>query len=97
MVNMGNMVNCHIINEAGKDGIWIHRPKLLKTFKETFKNILGGTKRKYMTPSAPKTHIICLEECDPLITPETKKQFKMGVGMLLHFVKNSRPDISNSL
>jgi hypothetical protein len=33
---------------------------------------------------------------DPLISSEKQIQFRMGVGMLLHFVKHSRPDIYNS-
>jgi hypothetical protein len=37
------------------------------------------------------------KEGDPLISSERKKQFRMGVGMLLYLVKHSRPDISNSV
>jgi hypothetical protein len=32
-----------------------------------------------------------------LVTPEKQKQLRMGVGMLLYWVKHSLPDISNSV
>jgi hypothetical protein len=58
MGEMENFVGFHIIDTIDKDSVWIHQPKLLKHFKENFKNILGDAKRIYTTPSAPETLII---------------------------------------
>jgi hypothetical protein len=41
--------------------------------------------------------IILPKDGDPLILPEKQRQFRMGVGMLLHLVEHSCPDISNSV
>jgi Reverse transcriptase (RNA-dependent DNA polymerase) len=97
MGEMEKFFGCHTIDTIVKDGVWIHQPKLLKNLKESLKNILGDTKRIYMTPSAPKTLIVRTKEGDPLVTPERQKQCRMGFGMLQYLVKHSRHDISNSV
>jgi hypothetical protein len=71
---MENFVGCQIIDTIDKDGVWIHQPNLLKNLKENFKSIIGDTARIL---------IIRPKECDPLISPEKQKTFRMGVGMLL--------------
>jgi hypothetical protein len=92
MGEMENFVGCKIIDTVDKDGVWIHEPKLLKNLKDIFASIVGDTKKSFKTPSEPKTLIIRPKEGDPLISPEIQKPFRMGVGMLLYFVKHSRPD-----
>jgi hypothetical protein len=94
---MGEMKNYYaykIIYTIDKDDVWKHQPNLLKNLKESF---IGDTARIFETPSAPKTLIICPKEGYPLISPEKQKTFRMGVGMQLYLVKQSRPNISNSV
>jgi hypothetical protein len=98
--NMGEMENFagfKIIDTVDKEGVWIHQPEIIKNLKENFKSIIGETTSIFKKPSAPKTLIIRPKEGVPLISPEKKKNFRMGVGMLLYLVKHSRPDITNSV
>jgi hypothetical protein len=60
-------------------------------------DLIEESSRVFKTPSAPMTLIMLPKDGDPLISPEQQKQFGMGLDMLLHLVKLSRPDISNSV
>jgi hypothetical protein len=57
--DMDKNFGCHY----RKNGVWIHQPKLLKILNAKFKNVLGDTMRIYPAPSAPKTLIICPNNC----------------------------------
>jgi hypothetical protein len=37
------------------------------------------------------------EEGDDVLSPKDQNKYHFGVGMLLHLVKHSRPDISNAV
>jgi hypothetical protein len=93
---MEYFVGCHLIQNAKKDTIWVHQPKLLKSLKETFGEMVKH-KRVFPTPGAPRTVVMRPQEDDPLITAEDQKVFRSGVGMLLYLVKHSRPDIANAV
>jgi hypothetical protein len=82
MGEMSTFVGCHIMDTTDKERIWIHQPKLLKTLKENFKDLIEDSARVVKTPSAPKTLILRPKDGDPLISPERQRQFRMGVGML---------------
>jgi hypothetical protein len=97
MGEMSKFFGCLIMDTTDREGVWIHQPKLLKNLKENFKDLIEESARVFKTPSAPKSLIIRNKVGDPLISPEKQRQFRMGVGMLLHLVKHSRPDISNSV
>jgi hypothetical protein len=97
MHEMNKFVGCHIRDTTDKDGVWIHQPKLLKNLNASFKDLIEDNVRVFKTTSAPKTLIIRPKDGDPLISPEKKKQFRMGVGMILYLVKHSCPDISISV
>ena len=90
-----NFIGCKIVENASRDTIWIHQPKLFKHLEQTFGDLIKNV-RDFKTPAAPKTTIIRPKPGDPLISPEKQKTFRSGVGMLLYLVKHSRPDISNA-
>jgi hypothetical protein len=97
MGEMNKFVGFHIIDTTEKEGVWNHQPKLLKNLKAHFNDIIEESASAFKTPSAPKTLIMRTNGCDPLISPEQQKQFRMGVGKLLYLAKYSHPDISNSV
>jgi hypothetical protein len=97
MGEMSKFVGCYIMDTTDIEGVWIHQPKRLKNLNENFMDLIEESARVCKTPSAPKSLIIGPEDGDPLISPEKQRQFRMGVGMLLYLVKDSRPDISNSV
>jgi hypothetical protein len=90
-----NFIGCKLIENAAKDTIWIHQPKLFKHLEQTFGHLLQDV-REYKTPAAPKTTIVRPQLGDPLISSDQQKLYRSGVGMLLYLVKHSRPDISNA-
>jgi hypothetical protein len=69
---------------------------LIKHLKQAFGDMVKDV-REYTTPAAPKTSIMRPQEGDPLISAESQKTFRSGVGMLLYLVKHSRPYISNAV
>ena len=51
----------------------------------------------YKTPGSPHIGITRPGKDDPEMTKEEQKEYRSGVGMLLYFVKHSRPDIANAV
>jgi hypothetical protein len=93
---MNHFVGCHIIENKGKDTIYIHQPKLIKHLEEEFGSHVT-TGKVNITPGAPNYVVMRPEKGDPLLTPEQETKYRSGVGMLLYLVKHSRHDISNAV
>jgi hypothetical protein len=91
-----HFVGCHIIENAAKDTIWVHQPKLLKDLQKKFGPTVESS-RTYRTPAAPRTIVMRPQEGDMLISPEKQTEYRSGVGMLLYLVKHSKPEISNAV
>ena len=51
----------------------------------------------YKTPSIPGVGILKPAEDESLIIPLKQDQFRSSVGSMLYLVKNSRPDMDNSV
>jgi len=65
MGEMDKFVGCQFIDTPDKDGVWIHKPKLLKNLKINFEEILGDTTRVFKTPSAQKTLVFLTKGIRP--------------------------------
>jgi hypothetical protein len=93
--NMTDYLSCQIKFSSKKDKVWMGQPHLIKKIQEKF----GKKVEKlqiYKTPGTPHTGFTRPIEGDPTVSPEEHKEYRSGVGMLLYFVKHSRPDIANA-
>jgi hypothetical protein len=90
-------LSCEIIFNSEKTKAWIGQPHLIKKLENKFKDIIGSNQFEYMTPGTPGLNIVRPKTEEEQVSPEDQKLFRSGVGTLLHFIKYSRPDISNTV
>jgi hypothetical protein len=65
---METFVGCIIDENKSKTAIYVHQPKLIKSLKEHFGNLIKDV-RDYKTPAAPRSIIQRPQAGDTLITP----------------------------
>ena len=69
---------------------------MIKKLEKTFGGMIKEG-RKCATPGTPNLVMVRPKGDDPLVTEKERELCRTGVGMLLHLVKHSRPDIANAM
>jgi hypothetical protein len=89
-------LGCEIIRDGNKPKIWIRQPNLLSHIAGNFSEYLPT--KHVGTPGTPKFVVIRHVQDDAnLLSPDEQSKFRTGVGMLMHLVKYSRPEIANAV
>ena len=88
-------LSCEVVFSSDKKKAWLGQPHLTKKLKAKFGEATKGM-QKYKTPGTPGLNIPKAKEGDETLDAEDQSQCRSGVGLLLHLVKWSRPDIANA-
>jgi hypothetical protein len=92
--NLDDYLGCDIKFNEDRSEVWIGQPSIIDGMVKRFGNILPT--KMYRSPSTPGWLSVRPKEHDNLLSEGDQKTFRGGVGMLLHLVKHSRPDIANA-
>ena len=92
---MSDYLSCKIEYSENRDKIWIGQPHLMEKLIRKFGPMVEK-KQIYKTPGTPRMNIERPKEDDPRMSVQDEKLYRSGVGILLYFVKHSRPDIANA-
>ena len=91
---LDDYLSCEISFDRKKNMAWIHQSylitKLIKKFGEHTKGL-----QVYKIPGTPGFGT--LRNPKGVVDPENHKIYRSGVGMLLYFVKYSRPHLANAV
>jgi hypothetical protein len=91
-----NFVGCRLVHSTDGRTIHIFQPKLVKNLVDSFFQYIN-TNRKFQTPGASKTVVMCPEKGDSVLSPKDQTKYRSGVGRVLYLAKHSRPAISNAV
>jgi hypothetical protein len=92
--SLDDYLGCDIKFNEERTTAWIGQPTIIDAIEKRFRSVLPD--RKYRTPSTPGWISVRPEEGDTIISEKLQLEFRGGIGMLLHLVKHSRPDIANA-
>ena len=87
-------LSCAITFNKDETVGWIHQPHLIAKLEKKFEPLVKELQR-YKTPAAPGK--ILLRNYEEIVDEEKHALCRSGVGMLLHLVKHTRPDIANAV
>jgi hypothetical protein len=87
-------LGCDIHFNADRTAVWLGQPSIIEGIQKRFGEVLPL--KTLRTPSTPGWVAVRPLEDDLRIDEERQRDFRGGVGMLLHLVKHSRPDIANA-
>jgi len=82
--------------ECKTDEIHLTQLDIIEKMEHEFRDLLKDAK-EYESPMGSNVSILRPKEQDKLITDEMQKRYRSGVGSLLYLVKQTRPDLSNSV
>jgi hypothetical protein len=91
--NLTDYLFCTLIENAESKEILILQPHLINNLEANFGDKVKR-KRVYKTPGTPRFQIDCPENDEDIIEPNLQSRYCSGVGMLLHLIKYSQPDLS---
>ena len=92
--NLDDYLGCDIKFNNDRSEIWIGQPSIVDGLEKRFGKMLPA--KSYKTPSTPGWLAVRPSKHDKTLDEVNQKEFRGGVGMLLHLVKHSRPDIANA-
>ena len=94
--DLHDYLSCHIVFSPDRTSAWLGQPHLTSKLREKFGDEVKGLP-VYLTPGTPNRHIVREENVELRLPKAKQTRYRSGVGMLLYFVKHSRPDISNTV
>jgi hypothetical protein len=92
--NLDDCLGCNIKFNKERSQVWIGQPSIIDGMIKRFGDILPT--KTFKSPSTPGYISVRPTEHDNLLDDMDQKSYRGGVGMLLHLVKHSRPDIANA-
>jgi hypothetical protein len=92
--SLDDYLGCDIHFNADRTAVWLGQPSIIEGIQKRFGEVLPL--KTLRTPSTPGWVAVRPLEDDLRIDEERQRDFRGGVGMLLHLVKHSRPDIANA-
>jgi len=92
--NIEDFIGCHI--KRSGDKVLLSQPDLIKKMLDKFEDHIEKLK-DYDTPAGASTHVRRCITDEEALDDEEQQNFRSGVGSLLHLLKHSRPDLSNSV
>ena len=91
---MTDYLSCEILFSRDRKKCWIGQPHLIRKMEKKFGRMVT-TLQKFRTPGTPSCGIDRPSDEKFKVSLEDQTLYRSGVGMLLHLVKHSRPDIAN--
>ena len=79
-----------------KSEIFIIQKEILRKIKKYFEVDVENMKC-IETPMEPGSNIVPPKDCEEVLDILNQNKYQSGVGTLMYLVKNSRPDINNSV
>ena len=89
-------LSCEIKFNRDRSKAWIGQPHQIKKIMNTFGDEIVKL-QKHGTPGTPGQQLIIPTDKAAVIGDKQHHRCRSGVGMLMHLIKHSRPDISNSV
>jgi hypothetical protein len=86
--NLTDYLNCQLIENAESKEILILQPHLINILESKFGDEVNNN-RVYKSPGPPTIKIVCLENDDDIIEPNSQSKYRCGVGMFLYLIKYS--------
>ena len=91
---LDDYLGCDIKFDENRNKIWIGQPSIVDGLEKRFGKYLPT--KTYKTPSTPGWLAVKPGDDDNKLGEIEQREYRGGVGMLLHLVKHSRPDIANA-
>jgi hypothetical protein len=91
--NLTDYLSCQLIENVESKEVLILEPHLINNLEAKFGDEEVKNKRIYKTTGTPRFKIVCPENDEDIIEPNSRSIFRSGVGMLLYLIKYYWPDL----
>jgi len=92
--SLDDYLSCEITIDQKRNVGWIHQPHLITKLEKKFGDYVKDL-QVYKTPRMPG--LGTLRNPKVIVGADKHAMYRSGVGMLLYFVKHTRPDIANAV